>query len=118
MLFKQRKINGKGKEAETAGRLYLENQGLETLFENYNTKSGEIDLIMLDTDTITFVEVRMRTNRNYGSALESVNRSKQQKIRKAALDFMSKKQLLNSHPMRFDVLGYDGINFNWIQGAF
>jgi putative endonuclease len=41
---------------------HLKQQGLSLIEQNYLTKLGEIDIIMLDktTDTLVFVEVRYR----------------------------------------------------------
>jgi len=57
-----------GAASEDRARYYLETQGLKTLNRNFRTRRGEIDLVMLDSDTLVFVEVRYRKGDRYGSA--------------------------------------------------
>jgi len=51
-----------GNKAEALVLDYLKQQGLSLITQNYLTKLGEIDIIMLDksVDTLVFVEVRYR----------------------------------------------------------
>ena len=44
---------------------FLKGKGLTLLERNYQCKTGEIDLIMQDKDTVVFVEVRKRTNPHF-----------------------------------------------------
>ena len=44
--------------------------------QNFSCRGGEIDLVLLDGDTIVFAEVRYRRSRRFGSAAESVNYAK------------------------------------------
>lgn len=88
---------------------------------------GEIDLIMKDNDTLVFIEVRFRKNCHYGSPLESITRSKQKKIIRAAKFFLSK---FKGHDLscRFDAVGItpnanttantSPFNIVWIPAAF
>ena len=46
--------------SETVARNWLKQQGLRLLEGNYNTRFGEIDLIMTDGDNVVFVEVWQR----------------------------------------------------------
>ena len=41
----------------------LERAGLKLLARNYTTRHGELDLVMRDGDTVVFVEVRYRKQR-------------------------------------------------------
>lgn len=69
----------KGASFEQQARLFLESQGLKFIAANQNFKCGELDLVMLEDETIVFVEVRQRKNDIYDSAIESVDCYKQQK---------------------------------------
>lgn len=87
---------------------------------NYLCKMGEIDIIMQDRQTLVFVEVRYRKRSSFGSASESVTRSKQQKLIRAAQHYLSRH---NQHhrPCRFDVLAINGQAdqpIEWIPNAF
>jgi putative endonuclease len=115
------KINA-GKQAEQQACHFLEREGLRLLTQNYRCKSGEIDLIMQDNTCVVFVEVRVRNNPNYGSAIESVNRHKQQKIIKAAHYYLYQQKWFNKVNCRFDVIGISysqsKATINWIKNAF
>ncbi len=84
---------------------------------------GEVDLIMIDDNTLVFVEVRYRSNTAYGDPLETVTRSKQRKIIRTASHYLLAK--FNSHDIacRFDVVAVTRqqdkqLTFNWIKSAF
>jgi putative endonuclease len=77
---------------------------------------GEIDLIMTDENCLIFVEVRLRTNPNYGSGAESVTLTKQRKIIRTA-QFYLLNHAIGNRDCRFDVISIDD-KIDWIQGAF
>ena len=49
-----------GNQAENLSLAYLQERGLRLIEQNYLTKCGEIDIIMLDKSehTLVFIEVR------------------------------------------------------------
>jgi putative endonuclease len=51
-----------GNHAEDLALAYLSNIGLRCLQRNFYSRFGEIDLIMQDSDTLVFVEVRKRSS--------------------------------------------------------
>jgi len=72
---------------------------------------------MQDQEALVFIEVRYRAKNNYGSALDSVDQSKIQKLISAANHYVSKHQ--SDQPMRFDVIGFDAsLKPNWVSNAF
>jgi len=93
----------KGLAYEKIAQTYLLKAGLKTVNTNFHCRSGEIDLIMQDKETLVFVEVRYRNNAKYGSASESVNIHKQKKIIKSAEYYLNIKQLWHL-AVRFDVI--------------
>jgi putative endonuclease len=110
-----------GERAEQCAETYLHQQGLTTCAKNYRCKLGEIDLIMLHGDTLVFVEVRLRTNRHFLSAAESVTLTKQQKIIRTAQRFLQERHLLDKQACRFDVIALNSSDSNsieWIRNAF
>jgi len=111
-----------GQQAEDAACLYLNNQGLTTLYRNFRGPRGEIDAIMQDRDTIVFIEVRYRKQSRFGSGAESVNHTKQAKLLATALYFLQKHPTYNNYPSRFDVISISGEvqgnGINWIRDAF
>jgi len=109
----------KGDLGERLAVDFLMKQGLTVVITNYNSRVGEIDIICRDKKELVFVEVRLRSNQNYGSAAETVSIHKQRKVTKAAQFFLLQNPSLNRLFMRFDVIGIDAQNnIEWIKGAF
>jgi putative endonuclease len=106
-----------GSKAEDIACSFLIKNGLVLITRNYHCRYGEIDLIMQDSDTLVFVEVRYRKNSTYGSVAETVNKSKQRKL------IFSANYYLAHHPsdsaLRFDVVALSpGQAPHWINNAF
>ncbi len=102
---------------------YLIEKGLIYIQRNFRSKMGEIDLIMQDTNTLVFVEVRYRKNTFFGEAVETVDRRKQIKLIRTAEYYLAYHEKYAKMPCRFDVVGLHGhenqaIEFNWIKNAF
>ena len=100
----------------------LERAGLKLHARNYSTRYGELDLVMLDGDTIVFVEVRYRVRASHGDALASVTRGKQDKLVRTAQLWLAIHPQHAHRPCRFDVVSYDGTaadaRMQWLRGAF
>ncbi|WP_045857352.1 YraN family protein [Teredinibacter purpureus] len=107
-----------GDAAEDAALAYLKAEGLTLVCRNYHCKMGEIDLIMQQGNTLVIIEVRFRKSNQFGSAIETVTRGKQQKIIKATQHYLLEHRLSDTMPIRFDVIGLDDKNTQWIQAAF
>ncbi|QIM68620.1 YraN family protein [Basfia succiniciproducens] len=107
-----------GASFEQQARLFLESQGLQFIAANQNFKCGELDLIMLDGETIVFVEVRQRKNDHFGSAVESVDWQKQQKwINAASLWLATQNHSLEDTDCRFDLVAFGATasNVQWLK---
>lgn len=107
-----------GLEAEQTARKYLEEQGLTFVESNFSSRFGEIDIVMKDNSHRVFIEVRVRNNTSYTSAVESVDFRKQNKLRKTALFYLQKNNLLDKVPCRFDVIAIEKNHIQWIKNAF
>ena len=109
-----------GDAAEDAALRFLQEQGLRLLQRNYRTPGrggGEIDLILQESDsTLVFVEVRKRSQRQFGGALGRVSRAKQRRIVFAARYFLWRWQQLP--PTRFDVIAWEPDGLIWQKAAF
>lgn len=82
---------------------YLKSSGYRILERNFSCRTGEIDIIASQVDTIVFIEVKTRSSEKYGSPSEAVRPGKQGRIVKTALYYMQSKGLLD-HMCRFDVI--------------
>ncbi|QLF92745.1 YraN family protein [Pseudomonas sp. ABC1] len=108
-----------GRAAEAHALAFLNTQGLRLLARNWSCRLGEIDLIMLDGDTLVFVEVRYRKHSAWGGALESVDTRKRQKLIRTAQLFLQKEKRWSNHPCRFDVIAMGSQQeTNWLRNAF
>jgi putative endonuclease len=82
----------------------LRRKGLRTLTRNFSCDSGEIDLVMVDTDkTIVFVEVRTRADETFGPPEASITKSKRAKLLRTARYFLATHDI-EDRPFRFDVV--------------
>ena len=109
-----------GKDAEHLALRHLEQHGLRLLAQNWLCKRGELDLVMLDGDTVVFVEVRYRKHAAWGGALESVDARKRQRLILAAELFLQRESRWGRQPCRFDVvaIGPGDTGLNWLRNAF
>jgi putative endonuclease len=114
-----------GHSAEQTALAFLKEKGLVLLEQNFRSKRGEIDLIMRDTDSIAFIEVRYRRRKDFGSALESVDIRKQAKLANCAAYYLLQNPKLAKHSCRFDVISISPAGYgetqpviNWIKDAF
>lgn len=111
-----------GDHAEDAACDYLQSQGLKLLERNFLCKRGEIDLVMRQADTTVFVEVRYRQNNRYGSAAESVDWRKQEKLLATAEHYLQQHPRAARGACRFDVVALTMQNqqtqIDWIVDAF
>lgn len=112
----------RGQAYEQRAVNYLKQQGLIVLLQNLESRSGEIDIVARSTNYLIFVEVRQRTSRLYGGALYSVQRAKQQRIKRTAhyfLPMLCKRYFNDQLPFcRFDVMAIEGDTITWIPDAF
>lgn len=117
--------NATGQRAEHLAERYLIQQGLTLAARNYRVKRGEIDLIMWHQSTLVFVEVRFRASAQFGSATESIDARKQQRIRHAAEHYLHTHHTHDTPACRFDAVCIDGAaqnehhpHLSWIENAF
>ncbi len=110
----------RGSAAEDLACRYLEARGLILVTRNVRYRGGELDLIMCDGENLIFVEVRSRRHTRYGTPAESVTRTKQQRLLRAAALYLQRQRL--DLPCRFDVVAIlqadDEPQIEWIRDAF
>jgi putative endonuclease len=93
-----------GKIGEKIASKYLQKQGYEIICMNYYTKRGEIDIIAKKQNILSFVEVKTRSNFNYGTPREAVNFLKIKHIKTAARIFLLLNKNFINYEINFDVI--------------
>jgi putative endonuclease len=68
---------------------YLLENNFTILAMNYHTKYGELDLIAQKNEKIYFIEVKTRKSLKFGYPVEAYTKSKQEKIIKSAMIYLS-----------------------------
>ena len=123
-----------GAWAEHQAGLFLTANGFQVLHKNYHSRFGEIDLIARNAQDLIFVEVKARSQTKYGQSHEVISNSKQKKIIKTALTYLSEYPDMSDLYCRFDVICFDFqqqfaktvqhdfsqflYDLNWIENAF
>lgn len=117
-----------GESAEQDACKFLIKNKLKLVSKNFSCKFGEIDLIMLDKQSLVFVEVRYRKNSQFGSGAESITISKQRKLIKTASYYLQQNPKTSQYATRFDVISMsaslnhsnseDESKIDWIKDAF
>ncbi len=112
----------RGKWAEDKALDFLKANGLRPIERNYRSSKGEIDLIMKDQNTITFIEVRYRENNRYVSAIESIDSQKCSRIIATSQHYIQCNRSATKMTCRFDVIVITGpiekLEIEWIKNAF
>ena len=93
-----------GSHFEALAAAYLRARGCRFVAKNFLARAGEIDLIVLDQETIVFVEVKYRTSSDFGHPSELVTLQKQKKVIKTAQLFLQKNPKYAILDARFDVI--------------
>jgi putative endonuclease len=112
-----------GEQAEKLAKQYLKKQGLVYLMQNYRCRSGEIDLVMRDHQTLVFIEVKYRSRADFGAAIEYFHASKRRKFESAIAHYLHQNKLNPSQvDHRIDIIGLDAnvqgqTKYTWLQNV-
>ena len=104
-----------GAAGEAQALAHLQQNGLRLVERNFRCKTGEIDLIMRDGDTLVFIEVRARADLRHGGAAASITPAKQRRLLRAAHCYLQHWRVLPA--CRFDVVAIDGGALCWLRNA-
>ena len=93
-----------GRWGERRCEKYLRKKGFKTIARNFSCRTGEIDLIMADSDgTIVFIEIKTRTDEKFTPAEEVITLPKKTRLIKTAKYFLKTYDIEN-RPCRFDIV--------------
>ncbi len=102
-----------GRKSEKRAARYMASKGYRIIETNYHCRFGEIDIIARSGDTLVFCEVKARSNRTFGTALEGITGAKIKRIRKTAEHYLMTKKLKNTD-CRFDAVTVDTSGFGTV----
>lgn len=92
-----------GRKGEFWAKSFLALKGFVVIQERFKTRSGEIDLIVKRGQTLVFVEVKARRNKDHlDEAFEAVRKDR---IIQAAHYWLSQNPQFQTRTIRFDVIG-------------
>lgn len=94
--------NDLGKQGEEAAVAYLLKEGYEILERNWFFQKAEIDIIARKNDILAIVEVKTRSNTEYGDPQNFVNAKKIKLLVKAVNEYVNLKT--EDFNIRFDII--------------
>jgi len=92
-----------GNEGEDLAVSYLESKGYTILDRNYFFEHAEVDIVALFESKIIFVEVKTRSNTNFGNPEDYISDQKMSLVFKAAEAWLYERKM-DGAPVRFDVI--------------
>ncbi len=114
-------MNKLGKIGEDTAVKYLEKMKYKIIKRNYRNRRGEIDIIAVLDNILVIVEVKARSNKNFGNPIDSVNNEKVKRI-KNCTNYYIYKEKMKFYEIRFDVIEIYQIKehyvVNHIKNAF
>jgi putative endonuclease len=92
-----------GNAGEDLAEKLLRGKGFEIVDRNYQFGHGEIDIVAKDKGCLVFVEVKTRTNLEYGEPEYAITRNKIKQMKKMAELYLYDKKIIEAD-CRFDVV--------------
>jgi putative endonuclease len=95
-----------GKLGEKTAQKFLKKQGYRIRETGFRCRHGEIDIIAQRKDCLVFVEVRAKSNLDFGTPEESITQAKKERLIASALTYTTTHQDLPSL-WRIDVVAIE-----------
>ncbi|UIR55568.1 YraN family protein [Sphingobacterium sp. SRCM116780] len=110
-----------GKLGELYADKFLQDLGCEIVLRNWRYKNLEVDLIVKDADILVFVEVKTRSQLDFGEPFEFVDWQKKRKLTRAADCYLRKYKITGE--IRFDIVSIlimekENVQIEHIKDAF
>ena len=108
-----------GRKAEQQAAQWLKfNYGYQLLSKNWRTRTCEIDLVMKEEQTIHFIEVKYRKNSSSGYGLESISKTKLNRMQKSTQEWLQQNSEYRKHELNVGAIELTGLKLkitNFIQ---
>ena len=92
-----------GEAGEKAALTYLNEHGYRLLQRNFRRRDGEVDLILLEQDTLVFCEVKTRRGE---LGYEQYSLRQRQRMRRMVLAYLARSSW--EGPVRVDLIAIEG----------
>jgi putative endonuclease len=97
-----------GMRGEDLAAAELQRQGMVILDRNWRCRTGEIDIVALDSEdkaeSLVICEVKCRTGLGFGAPLEAITYAKIRKLRQLAAEWLATHDV-NPQRVRIDAIG-------------
>ena len=93
----------KGRGGEDSAKKYLLEKGLGWIESNFSCDMGEIDLIMTDNDWLVFVEVKFKSDDNFGIPEEMISPWKISQVKRIAQIYLMTRREINKKYLKYRV---------------
>lgn len=105
-----------GKLGEDFATNWFTYRGFRLLDRNWRFGRVELDLVVSKDGIVIFVEVKTRTNMEFGGAVHAISKQKLNNLNRAALHWLSQNRF-DADGIRIDLMAlqYDGENFRVIH---
>ena len=107
-----------GRKGEDQAAQALEQAGMQIIARNFRSRTGELDIVAMDGQTIVFAEVKTWSVYGIENLQYSVNSGKQRRIIETAKYFLSVNRKYNGKAVRFDVIFVGKEAVTHLAGAF
>jgi putative endonuclease len=110
--------SSRGREGENRAAEALEGKGMTILARNFRSRTGEIDIIAREEETIVFVEVKTWSRYGFEDLGLGINEKKQRRIIETAKYFLLEHREYNEMALRFDVIFISPTGIVHLASAF
>lgn len=109
-----------GSEGEGQAADYLEQRGFQIMERNFRKKEGEIDLIASKKGDLHFIEVKTRSNENYGEPIDAITPHKKNRMLKVAQNYLMNHPEFDAYGRLFSVMSVESENesIEFFENAF
>ena len=98
-----------GRRGEQLAVDHLAARGMAVLERNWRCRLGEIDIVARDGDDLVFIEVKTRSNGDYGHPFEAIDARKRVRLWRLAVAWAgAHRGLVQGRRLRIDAIGLTG----------
>ncbi len=95
-----------GRSAETVASDYLKSAGFKIVARNWRNRWCELDIVATKAGVIHFVEVKYRSNLDFGSGFEYITADKLERLARATSAYVASRRIKRSY--QIDVVAVSG----------